>query len=666
VLFTDIVGSTPLAEAAGDDYPRLLVRHRDLLEAAVRRHEGAMAAREGDGCLATFASPSSAVAAAVAGQRALGAEPWPDGLAVRVRMVVHHGDVIDLAGEPVGLALHHAARMLSCAGAGDVIVSSDAAPLVTPADGVELVDAGTHRLRDLPRPVQLRVAADGLPPPDPASPSVPVDVLIGRDREVAEVCAALAGHRLVTITGPGGSGKTRLAQAVAEQWRASGPESPCWVDLAGLSDPTLVPAAALSAVTGERVDDPLVVLTRVLGRRRALVVLDNCEHVAAGVVPVVEAVNRGCPGVRLLATSRARLGCAGEAERQLAPLAVPDDAALVSDDPAVLAGYPGVELFAVRARNARPGFRVSDAAGLLARNASAYDTAAQSYRDALVLFRSCGDRAGEAWSLAMLGDYPLADHEFAVACLDQAIVVFRDIRVAIGLAWSLVFLASRHIREGDLVGARREAEEALAVATEVGASPPQADANRLLGEIAALEGDLVEARRRIEDAGAISRASGDRWQEVLMAAQLGWLAGAAGDLPGAFDQFALAITLAEEIASADRLGIVLDRIVVLLWRLGRREDAARLLGAYDAMSAMPPNAYLDPIARDVAGSELASLRAEGAALSFTDAIAVTREIISRWASCPRTEPGPPRPASRPSSCRRPGCPRSTARRPSPR
>jgi predicted ATPase/class 3 adenylate cyclase len=877
LLFTDIVGSTPLLASAGSSYPRLLVRHRELLSAAVRRHEGAMSAREGDGCLATFASPSAAVAAAVAGQRALDEEPWPDGLAVRVRMLVHHGEVVDLAGEPVGLALHHAARMLSCAGAGDVLVSTEAAQLVSPADGVELVDAGTHRLRDLPRPVRLlRVAAPGLPVPGPTGPSVPADGLVGRDREVAAVAGALATHRLVTITGPGGSGKTRLAQAVAERWHAGGPESPCWVDLAGLSDPTLVPAAALSAMTGERVEgDPLVVLTRMLGRRRALVVLDNCEHVAAGVVPVVEAVARSCPDVRLLATSRARLGCAGEAERQLAPLGVPDAAAVAAGDPAALAGYPGVELFAMRAADVRPGFRLSadnvrevaalcgrlgglplaielaaarlrlftlaqlgerlgdldvlgggsgrpsrqrtmratidwshdllgpeeqaafrrlsvfaggfgldaaealldhmgmpepdraleellanglvladldeddprftmlepvrqyaeerlDAAGerarayeahgrwalvfaaqarggyfrdqrawthrigaeqhnlraavtraldadqaaralriagplaipwlrigvpdaralldraldgatdaddhvralgyfgagFLAQNASDYVAASASFRDALALYRSCGGRLGEAWSLAALGNNRPEDPDFAVGCLDQAIDLFRELGDTNGLAWASAFLASRRLRAGDLDGARRQAEVTLAAATEGGVVQPRAEACRLLGEIAWNDGDYDESRRRLEEAVAIHRSVNDRWLEVLVTAELGLLAGTTEDVTGAYEHFARATSLAEEISSPDRLGTVLRCLVPFLWGLGRREDAARLLGGYEVLSPAVPNPSLEPIARDIAESALAAARAEGAELTFGDMIALVRRIVS--------------------------------------
>jgi predicted ATPase len=363
VLLSDIVGSTSLLSAGEASYPTLLLRHRELLEEAAVRHGGRLSPREGDGCLGLFGSATAAIGAGVDGQRALANEPWPDEMTVRVRMVVHEGDVVDVAGEPVGLAVHHAARMLGRAGAAQLLVSEAAATSARPLPaGVHLVDAGTHRLRDLPRPVQLlQVWADGLVVSRTRGTTHEAEPLIGRDDEVADVCAALESHRMVTITGPGGSGKTRLAQAVADMWRGRGNDEEIrWVELASLSDPSLVPTALLDALgIDPRGDDALGALVGRLTDRRLLLVLDNCEQVVDGVRPSIEALTRGCPDVRVMATSRVRVGSGGEAERPLAPLAVPEVPDGRGDDLACIAASPSVGLFTGRAAAVRPGFRLA-------------------------------------------------------------------------------------------------------------------------------------------------------------------------------------------------------------------------------------------------------------------------------------------------------------------
>lgn len=363
MLFSDIVGSTLLLAAGEDRYADLLFRHRELLGMAAVRHGGTLAPREGDGCLGLFPSTMAAISAGVDGQHALAAEPWPEGRTVRVRMVVHEGAVIDADGEPVGLAVHHAARMLARAGAAQVLVSETAAASVgLLPHGIRLVDGGTHRLRDLSRPIRLlQVSADGLVVADLSGAVPEADSFIGRDQEVAELAAALESHRLVTITGPGGSGKTRLAQAVADDWRGHGDlEAVRWVELAGLEDASLVPTTLLAELGIDlRGDEALTALVRSLADRSLLLVLDNCEHLADGVLPLIEAVGRDCPYVKILATSRASLGSRWEEERQLAPLAVPQEPHGGQEDRSKVAGNPSVELFTARASAVRPGFRLT-------------------------------------------------------------------------------------------------------------------------------------------------------------------------------------------------------------------------------------------------------------------------------------------------------------------
>ena len=179
VVQSDIVASTQLLEAAGAEYPRLLVRHRSLIASAVDRRGGSFLTHAGDGTMAVFDAPDAALLASVEAQRALAAEPWPEGLAPRVRMSVHAGDVFDIDGEPVGLAINHGARIMSVARAGQVIVSPAAAHAAEAGggvgsgrDGLVVADAGWHELRDHCGPVRLRqLVGDGLTVVLPASDS---------------------------------------------------------------------------------------------------------------------------------------------------------------------------------------------------------------------------------------------------------------------------------------------------------------------------------------------------------------------------------------------------------------------------------------------------------------------------------------------------------------
>jgi class 3 adenylate cyclase len=168
VVQSDIVSSTHLLEAAGREYPQLLVRHRALIASAVARRGGRFLSHAGDGTLAVFDRAGSALAAAVEAQRALGDEPWPEGLAPRVRMGMHIGDAFEIDGEPVGLVIHHGARIMAAAHPGQVMVSTEAADAAdrdrgTEPDAYAVADAGWHTLRDHAEPVRLvQVVADGL------------------------------------------------------------------------------------------------------------------------------------------------------------------------------------------------------------------------------------------------------------------------------------------------------------------------------------------------------------------------------------------------------------------------------------------------------------------------------------------------------------------------
>ena len=341
ILVTDIVGSTPLARAAGGRWPRILGRHRLLLEEASARHGGTMASDTGDGLIIVFPSLTSAVVAAVECQRGLTIEPWPEGLEVQVRMAIHRGAVGQSQGRFVGVGLHEGARLAAMAGAGQVLVSGDSIEGL-PA-GVDAVDLGNHLVRDFPTPVRLwLLEAPGLArmgPVDVADPSRTSERLVGRSEAILALRDLLTVHRIVTIVGPGGSGKTTLGLAVA----MTHPGEVDAVDVATVP-PELVATAVFDAVAMRRLGAaaPADVAT-LIGHRRLLLVIDNAERRLEPVARLVEGLVRACPNVTVLVTSREPLGLAAEWPWPLPLLKLPD----------------AVELFVRRARRVRPVFAPS-------------------------------------------------------------------------------------------------------------------------------------------------------------------------------------------------------------------------------------------------------------------------------------------------------------------
>jgi predicted ATPase/tetratricopeptide (TPR) repeat protein len=372
LVYTDMEGSTRLLGSLRDAFLPVLERQRVILGAATAAHGGAGYATGGDGCVFLFGSPSSAVAAAVEAQRALGVERWPDGVSVRVRMAIHAGEVADLGDELFGMALHHVSRMLGVTQGGQVLLSGAAVGLLPelPA-GIALRDLGPHRLRDVVRPVQLHQAvAEGIPdafPPVPAalsrSGTLPAATtsFVGRKRQLRELVDLLAVRRLVTLTGAGGSGKTRLALEVARQVQGAHRDGVCLVELAGLWNAEVVPGAVLGALglceppAGTSATEALCAA---LADRSLLLVLDNCEHVVAGVATLVSALLPACAGLHVLATSREPLRVSGEVERPVPPLDRPMASANESLDR--LAAYDAVRLLVERGSDVRPGFRLTD------------------------------------------------------------------------------------------------------------------------------------------------------------------------------------------------------------------------------------------------------------------------------------------------------------------
>jgi predicted ATPase/class 3 adenylate cyclase len=319
---TDIEGSTRLLAGLADQYPRLLAEHHAIVRAELARHRGVEVSTEGDSFFCVFPSAVDAVQAMAAVQRCLAAHPWPGERQVRVRIGLHTGEAV-LAGEGyVGMDVHRVARVMAAGHGGQILLTAATRALLAehwPA-GMSAVPLGTYRLKDLPSPEALfQLAADGLGtrfPPlrslDPADydlPSAPAP-LIGRDDDTARVTELLAAHRLVTLTGPGGVGKTRLALHVAGLLRGAFPDGVVFVPLAEVRDPELVPdeiarALALPAAVYSG-PEGLGRLAEHLRDRRLLLVLDNVEQLGDG-ADVVAHLLHAAGGPTILATSRGPL-----------------------------------------------------------------------------------------------------------------------------------------------------------------------------------------------------------------------------------------------------------------------------------------------------------------------------------------------------------------------
>jgi predicted ATPase/class 3 adenylate cyclase len=339
-LFTDIEGSTALLGRLGEDvYGQVLAGHHALIRSALAAHGGREVDTQGDAFFAVFSSPRACVAAVLQMQQAIDAHAWPGGERVRVRMGIHCGEAARTAAGLVGLEVHRAARVAAVAHGGQVLVSEAAAALVRDGlpPGAALADLGSHRLKDLGRPERIfQLQAAGLPagfPPlrslgNPALPNnLPAELsaFIGRDREVAEVRALVEACRLVTLTGAGGCGKTRLALQVAAELLDGSGDGVWLVELAAVTDQDAVPTAICEALrlTVNPARPAVEALLDALAPQDVLIVVDNCEHLIGGCAKTAEAILRRRPKVHLVATSREPLGIGGETIYRVPSLSLP-------------------------------------------------------------------------------------------------------------------------------------------------------------------------------------------------------------------------------------------------------------------------------------------------------------------------------------------------------
>ena len=370
-LFSDIEGSTRLAQEQPAAWPDLLRRHQEIMRAAFIAHAGVEVGTEGDSFFAAFASAAGAVAAAAEAQRALAAEPWPPEAAIRVRIGIHTGEAVIRDATYVGVAVHRAARIGQAAHGGQVLLSAATRALVVEAmpPGSALVGLGHHRLRDLDGGEDLsQLAVDGLPsqfPPirtlNAALNTLPTQAtaFFGREREIEEVAELIGAARLLTLTGPGGTGKTRLSLEVAAAVAERYPDGVSFVPLGPITAPELViPAIAREVGLPDRGGSkPMERLQAHLRERRALLVLDNFEQVASA-APEIGELLAAAADISILVTSRSPLHVYGEREYPVPPLDVPDPSHL--PPPEALSQYASVALFVDRARAAVPSFAVTN------------------------------------------------------------------------------------------------------------------------------------------------------------------------------------------------------------------------------------------------------------------------------------------------------------------
>ncbi len=375
-LFTDIEGSTRLWEAHPDAMRAALLRHDSLLRSAIELHGGCIFKTVGDAFCAAFASAARAVDAALAGQRGLRTEPWSDEAPIRVRMALYTGAAEERDGDYFGPAVNRVARLLGIAHGNQVVLAAATADVLAGClpDDAGLQDLAAHRLRDLQEPLHVfQLLHPALPDEFPPLRSLqafannlPVQLssFIGREQELSELRGLLTSSsqpgsaRLITLTGAGGVGKSRLALQAAAEVLEEYPDGVWRVELAALSDPALLPQAVASAL-GLR-EEPGRALPQTLAEhlraRHLLLVLDNCEHLIAACADLAQWLLGDSPGIRLLATSREALRIEGETAYRVPSLSLPESGALPGE---ALRHSEAVRLFVARAGAAAPSFRLT-------------------------------------------------------------------------------------------------------------------------------------------------------------------------------------------------------------------------------------------------------------------------------------------------------------------
>jgi predicted ATPase/class 3 adenylate cyclase len=373
-LFTDIEGSTKLAQQDPARWEVLRLRHHALLQAAMDVHNGYVFQIIGDAFCVAFPTASDALRAALLSQKNLLAEKWGESV-IKVRMGIHTGKAeVQPDGQYQGyLSMSRVQRVMSVANGGQILVSNTCAELLRGElpEGVSLLDMQEHRLKGLLNPEHLwQVVSAGLPrefPPLQSLNGIPNNLpiqltsFIGREKEIAELRTALTDHHIVTLTGSGGTGKTRLSLQVAAEVLDLFPEGVWFLELAPVTDPALVPTTLANLLglreSGDTKQSISEIICGYLHSRKVLLLFDNCEHLIEACARFADLLLRSCKDVKILATSREALGVAGELAWRVPSLSLPDLNHLPAIDQ--LSQYEAVRLFIERATLVQPRFSVT-------------------------------------------------------------------------------------------------------------------------------------------------------------------------------------------------------------------------------------------------------------------------------------------------------------------
>lgn len=365
-LFTDVERSTVLWETDPGMH-MALARHDEILRSSIEDGGGYVFTTAGDSFAAAFASAPDAARAATAAQEALTAEPWETAEPLRVRMAVHTGTAEERDGDYFGPALNRSARLLGVGHGGQILLSESAAVLVGDGSPDELIDLGEHRLKDLTEPERIFQLGDTpgerFPPlrsleAYPNNLPLQLTSFIGRDAQLEEIARLIDEHRLLTLTGVGGSGKTRLALQAAGAVIERFPDGAWLIELAPVSDPGMIPAAVIDGlgISVRGSTTPSEALKGFLADRTLLLVLDNCEHLLDEAARLSDEVLHAAPAVHIVATSREGLAVAGERLLQVPSLEVGGD----TEDWMSASESEAVRLFSDRAVEVQPGFALNE------------------------------------------------------------------------------------------------------------------------------------------------------------------------------------------------------------------------------------------------------------------------------------------------------------------
>ncbi len=374
ILFTDIEGSTQLLQQLGAEYQQILDIHHRILREAITSHDGFEVNTEGDSFFAVFPRASDALGAAVSAQINMHTFSWPNSVPLRVRMGLHTGAPTLTGSDYMGLDIHRAARIASAAHGGQILLSSSVHELCQDSlpQEITLLDLGLHMLKDLQRPEHIyQVIISGLQAEFPPIKSLeyhyslPIQStsLIGRTTDIAKICALLKQdqNRLITLIGPGGIGKTRLAIQTTAELSDFFRDGVSFIAMASVQDEHLAPAAIAQALGMRETasQSPIDWLKTFLSRKNILLTLDNVEQIISA-APFFSELLVACPDIKILATSRAALRIRGEKEYIVPPLGLPDRKKNAALNAETLSQYAAVALFIERACDVSPNFQVNN------------------------------------------------------------------------------------------------------------------------------------------------------------------------------------------------------------------------------------------------------------------------------------------------------------------